>query len=87
MVLVHAVEGRSQDRLQSLPDALHHSNCRFKFGRRTVRDGNWAGLLSKRTKLNKLLVQFAYDVNYFFPANIEMLALHRLGFSECTIKS
>jgi len=49
MDLVRGTEGESQDKLQRTPDALHHSGYRFKFGRRTVRNGNWASLLSKRT--------------------------------------
>ncbi len=51
MVLVDAVGGESQNKLQSSPHALHHSGYRFKFGSRTIRNGNWASLLFKRTKL------------------------------------
>jgi len=31
MVLVLAAEGESQDKLRSLPNALHNSGCRFNF--------------------------------------------------------
>jgi hypothetical protein len=55
-----------------------YSGCRFKFWEGPP----WVSLLLKRTKLDRLLVQFAYDVNYFFPGNIEMLVLNGLTLEK-----
>jgi hypothetical protein len=77
MVLVYAAHGESQDKMQSVRNALDTSGCRFKCREDHHPMINSNSLLSKRTKLNAVLVQFAYDVNYFFPANIEMLVLHQ----------
>jgi len=67
MVLIHAAEGESQDKLQRVRKALGALRGTSNWGRTTV--GGVVtrySLLFKRTKLSKLLVQFAYDVNHFF---------------------
>lgn len=66
MVLVHAAHGESQDKLQSVRNALDVLRWSLQILRRTpLPNGNSVSLLFKRTKLSQLLVQFAYDVNTF----------------------
>ena len=65
MVLVQAADGESQDKLQSVRNALDALPVVTSSSEKDHHYPMVASLLFKRTKLNKLLVQFAYDVNTF----------------------
>ena len=65
MVLVQTADGESQDKLQSLHNALDALPVVTSSSEKDHHTPVVASLLFKRTKLNQLLVQFAYDVNTF----------------------